>query len=89
MSGLLDRGMLRAKDVAKLLGLSRSSVYHMAREGRLPYYRCGDTDRSPMLFRPDDIEDYLKRRRGRKAQPRREADDIVAGLVMMATRRSA
>ena len=60
------RPLLRPAEVAYLLGLSKRTVYDLARNGRLPYYRLGDTDRSPVRFRHEDVENYISRHRVRR-----------------------
>ena len=47
-------GLLTAAAVAVLLGISRSKVYELAREGRLPMYRIDDAVR----FAPEDVEAF-------------------------------
>lgn len=39
--------MLRARDVASLLGITPAGVYKMMKEGRLPFVRLGRSIRIP------------------------------------------
>ena len=43
------RDMLTAKEIAQRLGLSRSRVYQLAREGRIPVVRQGRSMRVPLV----------------------------------------
>jgi excisionase family DNA binding protein len=51
--------LLTVNDLARLLGISRDSVYRMIRSGELVPYRVGERFR----FRPEDVETYLERQR--------------------------
>jgi putative molybdopterin biosynthesis protein len=46
-------------EVAALLGISRPTVYRLARRGDLASYRVGER----LRFKPAEIEDYLERNR--------------------------
>ena len=52
--------LLTPQQIADLLGMSRIWVYKQAEKGLLPFYRVGDAIR----FDPQEIDDYLKSRRG-------------------------
>ncbi len=47
-------------ELAKLLRVTETTVYRMARRGELPYYTIGRS----MRFRHPDVEDFLKRCKG-------------------------
>ncbi len=51
----LERQLLTAGEVAELLRLPVSTVYELARTGRLPHLRIGRA----MRFSRDDLETYL------------------------------
>jgi excisionase family DNA binding protein len=52
--------MMTPRQVADHLGFHVLTVKRLAREGELPSYRLGKSPRSPLRFRPTDIEEYLK-----------------------------
>jgi len=54
--------LLNSCQVASKLGMSKIWVYKQAEKGLLPFYRVGDAIR----FDPEEIEAYLKSRRGLK-----------------------
>ena len=54
--------LLTPQQIADLLGMSRIWVYKQSAKGLLPFYRVGDAIR----FDPEEIEAYLKERRGLK-----------------------
>lgn len=47
-------------ELAKLLRVTETTIYRMARRGELPYYAIGRS----MRFRHVDVDDFLKRCRG-------------------------
>lgn len=47
---------VRVDEAARLLGVGRTTLYHLVKEGRL---HCTKTDRC-LLFRISDLEDFLK-----------------------------
>jgi putative molybdopterin biosynthesis protein len=51
--------LLSVNEVAALLGISRPTVYRLARRGDLASYRVGER----LRFKPAEIEDYLERNR--------------------------
>lgn len=51
--------LIRAKEVAQMLGISRQQVYRMAASGQLPSVFV--TDRS-VRFRPESIEEWIRER---------------------------
>lgn len=50
--------LLRPKQVAEMLGISRSLVYQLVEQGKLGCYRIG-LGRGAIRFRLDDVEAYL------------------------------
>jgi excisionase family DNA binding protein len=56
---LLDRPLLSPADVAKLLGIKRSTVYELARVGRIPSLRIGRAVR----FLRADLEAWIQDQR--------------------------
>lgn len=61
---LLDRPLLLPTDVAKLLGIKRSTVYELARAGRIPSLRIGRAVR----FLRADLEAWIQEQRPRQPQ---------------------
>ena len=57
--GTLTDPLLRPHEVARLLGVRRSSVYEYVRTGRLPHVRVGRHVR----FLREDLEDWIRRQR--------------------------
>ena len=53
----LDHRLLTAREVADLLRLPVSTIYELARTGRLPYLRIGRA----MRFYQQDLEAHLAR----------------------------
>ena len=53
---------LSALDVAKLLGVSKNTVYEMVRRGELKSYRVG----RKMRFTKEDVDSYIARSHGAK-----------------------
>ena len=47
--------LLRAVEIAKILGLSRSQVYRLMAQGTIPSIRIGKSIRA----RPEDLEKFL------------------------------
>ncbi len=56
---LLDQPLLSPADVSKLLGIKRSTVYELARAGRIPSLRIGRAVR----FLRADLETWIKDQR--------------------------
>lgn len=56
----LRRPLLSVNEVARLLGISRDSVYRMTRRGELRPYRVGER----LRFGADEIAELLERSRG-------------------------
>jgi excisionase family DNA binding protein len=48
---------LRARDLAKLLGVTRQHIYKMAAAGDIPFFRVG----SAVRFDPGDVAGWLQR----------------------------
>ena len=62
------QGLLARKRVARLLGLSVSSLEKWAELGTGPqYYRLGLSPHAPTLYRIEDIEDFVRQRYGEDA----------------------
>lgn len=57
-------GLLTARDVAALLGISDKTVYRLAKGGRIPYVRL----QSSLRFRRCDVEQWIE---SRSFQPKR------------------
>jgi excisionase family DNA binding protein len=66
----LDHQLLTAREVADLLRLPVSTVYELARTGRLPYLRIGRA----MRFSQRDLEAHLGE--ARRAEPRVRRFDV-------------
>ncbi len=47
MTGLLEDGLVRVPEAARLLGLSRSKVYALIEAGELPFAKFGISRRIP------------------------------------------
>src|SRR5215212_8110917 len=58
----LDTDLLKPTDVARRLGVSRSSVYDAAVTGRTPCVRVGGPD-GPLRFLPQEVEAWLEQAR--------------------------
>jgi hypothetical protein len=59
------QGLLARKRVARLLGLSVSSLEKWAELGTGPqYYRCGLSPHAPTLYRIEDVEEFVCERYG-------------------------
>jgi len=58
-AGTLADPLLRPEEVARLLGVRRSSVYEYVRTGRLPHVRVGRHVR----FLREDLEEWVRRQR--------------------------
>jgi excisionase family DNA binding protein len=58
-AGRAALALLSVNEVAALLGISRPTVYRLARRGDLASYRVGER----LRFRPTEIEAYLERNR--------------------------
>lgn len=71
---LLDRPLLSPADVAKLLGIKRSTVYELARAGRIPSIRIGRAVR----FLRADLEAWIQDQRTHRAHESK-SDRLVAG----------
>ncbi len=56
---LLDQPLLSPADVSKLLGIKRSTVYELARAGRIPSLRIGRAVR----FLRADLETWIQDQR--------------------------
>jgi excisionase family DNA binding protein len=57
---MVSQGMLKMKEVAEFLGISKSEVYNMVAEGRLPYVPYGRTGKAKRVPRKAVI-DYAAR----------------------------
>ena len=65
----MDRTVLRASEVADLLGYRTSNpVYVLVRDGRLPVVRIGRAIR----FRREDVEEFLLSGGDRRPLPRKK-----------------
>lgn len=51
--------MLRVRQVAEKLGISRALVYSLTAEGKLPCYRIG-LKRGAIRFKEEDVDEYLR-----------------------------
>ncbi|MEK6326451.1 MAG: helix-turn-helix domain-containing protein [Actinomycetota bacterium] len=51
--------LLDASGAARYLGVDRSAVYVMAKDGRLPVVKLGDSDRPRLRFDPRALADHL------------------------------
>ena len=55
--------LLRAQEVAKLLGLRPSTVYALVQRGELPHVRIGGGKRRHVIrFRQSDLEVWIQER---------------------------
>jgi putative molybdopterin biosynthesis protein len=45
VSSVMEERLLKVSEAAEFLGLGRNTVYILAREGKLPHYRIGDSVR--------------------------------------------
>jgi excisionase family DNA binding protein len=52
-----SRGALKAREVARLLGLNPATVYKLAAAGQLPHLRI----RGAIRFRREDVEAFVAR----------------------------
>jgi excisionase family DNA binding protein len=58
-AGTAERnGLLTARDVSALLGISDKTVYRFAKDGRIPYVRL----QSSLRFRRSDVEQWIESR---------------------------
>jgi excisionase family DNA binding protein len=57
--GTLADPLLRPEEVARMLGVRRSSVYEYVRTGRLPHVRVG----RHLRFLREDLEEWVRRQR--------------------------
>lgn len=46
-----DDNLIRIEEACELLGLKKSTVYHLARDGSIPYYKPGKF----LMFRPSEL----------------------------------
>ncbi len=60
--------LLTLRDVARLLGVSRSTVGRYVHEGRLQAIRLGDADTSPLRFRRSALDAFLQEGGRRQAE---------------------
>jgi excisionase family DNA binding protein len=51
--------LLDASQAARYLGVDRSAIYAMAKDGRLPTIKLGDSDRPRLRFDPRALADHL------------------------------
>ncbi|GIU97414.1 MAG: hypothetical protein KatS3mg013_1217 [Actinomycetota bacterium] len=51
--------LLKPAEAARMLGVSRSQIYHLAATGEIAHVRVGHSVR----FRLEDLERYIERRR--------------------------
>ncbi len=51
--------LLDATQAARYLGIDRGAVYAMAKDGRLPTIKLGDSDRPRLRFDPKALIDHL------------------------------
>jgi excisionase family DNA binding protein len=63
-TGLLDRPLVTAEEVASAVKVSPKSIYRWASEGRLPAFREGRLIR----FLGSDVEAFVKSRIGARAR---------------------
>jgi excisionase family DNA binding protein len=54
--------LLKAREVAEFLGLSRDVILDWWEDGRLPGFNLGDSEQSPVRFRLSEIEEWLASR---------------------------
>lgn len=55
-------GLLTARDVAELLGVTAETVLRWTRNGELPAVRLPGTARGRLRYRPDDVEAWIEGR---------------------------
>ncbi len=63
---------VKANDAAKILGIGRTSLHYLMKDGKIPYTQVGRT----VLFSINDLENFLK------PQPRTYSDSEVIGVVL-------
>lgn len=68
---------VKANDAAKILGIGRTSLHHLMKDGKIPYTQVGRT----VLFSIKDLENFLK------PQPRTYSDSEVIGVVLSTFKR--
>jgi excisionase family DNA binding protein len=54
-----ERRLMDATEAAKFLGVDRSAVYAMAKSGRLPVVRLGNSERPRLRFDREAMVEYL------------------------------
>jgi excisionase family DNA binding protein len=54
--------LLKPREVARRLGVSRTWLYDAARDGRVPPVRIGGPD-GPLRFVPEDLDEWIDRAR--------------------------
>jgi len=50
---------LNARDVAERYGLTERYVRHLATTKRIPYWKVGDTSRSPLVFNQNELDAWF------------------------------
>jgi excisionase family DNA binding protein len=53
--------LLKAREVADLLGVEMGTVVDWALDGKLPFVRLGGTPRGRLRFRRSDVEEAIQR----------------------------
>ena len=73
----MEKPLVKAEQVARLLNIKLSTVYDAVARGRIPAVRLWKGRRRPLLrFRPEDIEELIRARRGLAV------DDESSGLLV-------
>lgn len=55
-----EQRLVNAKEAAKILGISRSRLYHLLNE--VPHIKVGSKKQSRLLFDPEELISYLSAR---------------------------
>jgi excisionase family DNA binding protein len=66
--GQVER-LLRAREVAEMLGVSMDWVLDRWQEGELPGFKLGGSPQSPVRFRLSEVEAWLEAHRGGSMVP--------------------
>ena len=79
--------LMDAAAAAKFLGIDRSAVYAMTKDGRLPVVKLGDSDRPRLRFDPRALTEHLAAKQSERAPSnghrsrRRQAARDTDGLL--------
>jgi excisionase family DNA binding protein len=55
-------GLLNVAQVSDMLNVKRNTIYAWADQGRLPYIDLGDGGKRCLMFRQEDIEEFVTKR---------------------------